>query len=139
MERYYENFGYANGFLERTAGGRYIGRIKIEGVDLSPIVGTYFKEDGRNYLWLRRQPVIEYDIDRNEYVNKTPRPTWEVYMEKQSTPTIAYRGSFVFFHFRFDIVGIWDDVHKLDKLNFFVERSEEQTIINEINKNLKKR
>lgn len=135
MERYYDKYGYANGCLERKAGGRYEGTMKIEGVELSPIVGTYFKTNGETFLWLRRRPIIEYDFDRNEYVNKTPRPAWEVYMKKGKERGIAFRGSFIFFHFRFDIVGIWNDPNKLDKLNFFVERAEEQEIINGISRN----
>lgn len=136
MERYYDKYGYANGYLERKAGGLYHGDMVIEGVDVSPIVGTFFKDEGENYLWLRRQSIFEYNLDTGEYVSKTPRPMWQVYLKEQKDKQIAYRGSFIFFHFKFNIVGIWDNLHKYDKLVFFVERAarEEQSIINEINK-----
>ena len=46
--------GYVDGYLERMSGGRFEGIIKIDGVDLSPIEGMYFKNANGTHLWLKR-------------------------------------------------------------------------------------
>ena len=133
---------YTNGYLERKFDGKYEGRIHIEGVDLSPIVGVYFKEKGEDYLWLKRKPILEYDETTQTYQEKQREPRWQVYLKKQSDKLVAYRGEFFFLRFRFSIVGIWDRVlseHK-NRINFFVERMpyDKQYVINEINERNKR-
>ena len=61
------NGEYINGYVERKTGGEYTGIVKIEGIDLSPIIAQYFKQDGENYLWLRRKPLLEYDMQAQKY------------------------------------------------------------------------
>lgn len=127
----------SDGFLQREQGGSYVGRISIEHIDLSPIEGVYFKEKGKNYLWLYRRPVLEYDETTMSYKKRQCNPYWEVYLEKtKGEEGIAYRGHFFFLRFKYNIVGIWDktlgDIQH--RLNLYVDRapSNEQTIINRI-------
>lgn len=137
MLEFHEN-GYMNGFLERKPGGRYEGKLSVEGIDLSPIEGIYFQEDGKQYLWIKRKKLIEYDYKNQTYEKRQREPRWETYLEKQvKNDAVAYKGIFVLFHFKYSIVGIWDIVLGKDKqrLNLFVERlpMNQQTIINGIN------
>ena len=129
--------GNNDGFLERMQGGRYEGRLRIDGVDISPIEGVYFKEKGGNYLWLKRKPMLEYDPDTQSYRQKSREPRWEAYLKKLGNGIVAYKGDFAFLRFRYSITGVWDVVLGKDKhrLNFVVERlpRNEQTIINNIN------
>lgn len=136
MLEFHEN-GYSNGYIERKAGGHYEGTIEIEGVDLSPIDGVYFKEDGSTYLWLKRRSLLEYDDERKKFVKRSRNPRWEVYMKKQKgANSTAFRGEFFFLHFKYSIIGMWDKVMAKDKhrLNLIVERlpMNEQTLINNI-------
>ncbi len=131
----FEN-AYSNGYLERCAGGKYEGMIEVDGVSLSPIDGLYFKEKGKNWLWVKRKETIEYDYMNDTYIKRKANPYWECYMEKQRGGDIAYVGYFVFCHFRYVIKGIWDRFMKdVDRINFYVERlpMSDQTIINNIN------
>ena len=131
--------GYINGFIERVSGGSYRGRLSIDGVDISPIDGVYFKEGATNYLWLKRRRILEYDDVTDTYKERDAKPKWESYLKKQSTDgVVAYKGEFVFMRFRFTIIGVWDRILGKDKrhrLNLFVERMSinQQTIINSIN------
>lgn len=134
------NEEYSSGYIQRTPEGRYEGSVKIEGnIDLSPIEGVYFKEDGESYLWLKRKPVLEYDEEKQEYRKRERLPKWECYLKKLvGNDAVEYKGEFIFMHFRFTITGVWDNVFGKDKklrLNLFVERSpmSQQTIINSIN------
>ena len=131
--------GYVNGYLERTAGGAYVGRLTIDGVDISPIVGVYFKsDDGVMWLWLKRRTILEFDDESQSYKSREARPRWEVYMRKVGDGSVAYRGVFGFMRFRYSITGVWDKVLGKDeryrRLNFFVERlpMAEQTVVNGI-------
>lgn len=131
--------GYNNGFIQRKAGGKYEGEIEIDGVDLSPIEGIFFKDEKSDtYLWLKRKPMLEYNLETGEYYNKRREPMWEAYLKKQSKGVLSFKGEFVFFRFCYTIVAIIDSVIGKEKqrLNFFVERKpmNEQTIINNINK-----
>ena len=133
---------YINGYIERKAGGEYLGEVKIEGIDLSPIIAQYFKQDGENYLWIRRKPLLEYDAETQKYTKREREPQFEAYLKKQlEDKTFAYVGEFIFMRFRFKIVGIWDTILGLDKkrLNLFIDRlpMSEQTIINGINERKK--
>lgn len=130
---------YVNGYIERCAGGTYEGRITIEGILLDGgIVGMYFKQDERNYLWLKRKRVLEYNERKMSYDTREAKPHWECYLQKQMDDnTVAYKGEFTFMRFRFSIVGVWDRILGTDKkhrLNLFVERlpMAQQTIINGI-------
>lgn len=128
---------YCNGYIERKSSGRFEGVLKIEGIDLSPIFGVYFKEGDKTYLWLRRKPLLEYDNKTESYKERHREPRWETYLQKQSNENgVSFRGEFVLFHFKFEIVGIWDSVLGIDKkrINFFVNRlpMNEQSIINGI-------
>lgn len=133
-----DNVRYTNGFIERKAAGKYEGNIVIDGVDLSPIEGMYFVENGsEQYLWLKRRSILEYDSKLEKFIKRERRPKWEVYLKKQQSGTVAYRGEFVFMHISYSIVGFWDGVlgKEKNRLNFIIERKpmNEQKIINSIN------
>lgn len=141
-----DNSDYINGYIQKSAEG-FTGVLRIEGIDMSPVVGTYFKCDADMCLWLRRAPLIRYDMESGEYVKKPREPRWEVYMRRRSvsmgSDVVAYEGTFVFLHFKYRIKGVWDAVFGKDRnrLNLFVERlpMDEQTIINGIReRNIKK-
>lgn len=136
------NEDYINGFIERKSGGAHEGVLSIEGILLSSITAVYFKDDGENYLWLRRKKVLEYDPELQAYRERDAKPHFEAYLKKQiNGGTIAYKGEFVFMRFRFSIIGIWDRIlgHDKQRLNLFVERlpMSQQTIINSINESRK--
>ena len=129
---------YVNGFLERKEGGSYNGRLSIDGVDISPIEGVYFKQEGNTYLWIKRKPIMEYDFESQTYKTRKPEPQWEAYLKKQvDGNTVAYKGEFAFLRFMYSIEGVWDSVLGKDKkrLNFYIERlpMSRQTILNNIN------
>lgn len=137
-----DNNSYKNGYLERKSNDKYEGNIVIEGIDLSPITGVFFKQEGKNYLWLRRKDMLEYDYEQQQYKTRKREPRWEAYLEKKfaDNSAVAYNGEFYFMRFRFSIVGVWDSVLGMEKsrMNFFVERMpmSEQNIINGINKRI---
>lgn len=119
------NGEYINGYLERSVGGNYEGRISVEGIDLSPITGVMFKQDSKSYLWLRRKDILEYDYDQQRYISRKREPRWEAYLEKQMDGNVvAFKGEFLFMRFRFSITGVWDGVFGKDKsrINFFIDR-----------------
>ena len=133
---------YINGYIERKSNGAYEGRITIEGITLPSIMGVYFSDEGKNYLWLKRKKILEYDFESRTYKERDASPQWEAYLLKSSgTSGVEYRGEFMFLHFRFSIVGIWDKIMGRDKhrLNLSVERlpQRDQTIINRINERRK--
>lgn len=136
------NSEYINGYIERKAGGEYCGELSVEGISLSPLIAQYFKQDGENYLWLRRKPLLEYNMQTQKYSKREREPRFEVYMKKQiDGETIAYVGVFLFMRFKFKIVGVWDSIMGRDKkrLNLYVDRlpMKDQTIINSINERIK--
>ena len=130
---------YVNGFLERVDDGSYQGRLVISGVDISPIIGVYFKKGGCGYLWLKRKRIMEYDTETKMFSEREALPQWEAYLKKETTNNaVAYKGEFFFLRFRFSIVGLWDNVlggGNTRRLNLVVEKMKmgEQTIINKIN------
>lgn len=135
---------YVNGYVERKQGGHYEGKLSIDGILLPSITATYFKDDGENYLWLRRKKVLEYDFESQAYREREARPPFEAYLKKQlDGNTVAYKGEFVFMRFKYSITGVWDKILGNDKqrLNLFVERLPltQQTIINSINESKKKK
>ena len=127
-------YSNTNGYLERKQGGRYEGNIIVDKVDLSPIEGVYFKEDNKQYLWLKRKPLLEYSEKEEKYLQRPREPRWEAYLEKQNNGVVAYVGYFIFLRLKYKIVGIWDIVLGKNKqrLNFYIERcpQNEQIIIN---------
>ena len=133
------NDGYINGFIERKSGGRYEGKLIIDGIALQSIVGQYFKIEGETFLWLKRKRILEYDEKTQMYNQREANPKWQAYLKKQvADNAVAYYGEFTFMRFRYSITGVWDrflgnDARK--RLNLFVERlpKEKQTIINSIN------
>lgn len=130
---------YVNGFIERKKNGTYQGSLTIDGVNLEGgIEATYFKDDGKDYVWLKRRPCLEYDTKTNSYKTRKREPQWEVYLQKQvDNNIIAYKGTFTFFHFRYSIIGIWDRIlgKETQRLNLYVERlpMNQQTILHGIN------
>lgn len=134
---------YISGYLECDTHNEYIGQLSIEGIDISPITGVYFKQDGVTHLWLRRCKVVEYDLDTATYSRREASPFFEAYLKKTAADgVVAFKGEFTFLRFKFSIVGVWDAVLGTDKrhrLNLFVERLpiNQQTIINKINERLK--
>lgn len=137
----YEHSHYCDGHLEKRD-GRYVGKLKVDGVDLSPIEGLYFKENGKMYLWVKRPPILEYNVAKGRFVPRPREPRWEAYLEKQPSAAVAYMGTFAFMRFKYRITGIWDAVlgESRQRLNLFVERlpKQEQTIINAINERKRK-
>ena len=135
---------YVNGYIERVKGGRYEGRVTIDGVRLDNIEGVYFERNGHNYLWLKRKPKMEYDMKLGIFVERPSTPAWETYLEKTTEKgVVAYKGECIFMRFRYSVTGIWDAVLGKDKqrLNLFVERmaDKDQTIIRSINESIKQR
>lgn len=133
---------YINGYIERQNGGAYEGRINIDGISLPAIIGVYFKDNGENYLWIKRKKVLEYDFESQTYKEREAKPQFEAYLKKQvDGNVVAYKGEFAFMRFKFSITGVWDKVLGKDKqrLNLFVERLplSQQTIINSINQSRK--
>ena len=130
---------YINGYIHRSQAGSYDGKITIDGITLHAISAVFFKDNGENYLWLKRKKVLDYDYESQTYKEREARPQWEVYLKKQvDNNVVAYKGEFFFMHFRYSIVGVWDGIFGMDKrqrLNLFVERlpMSQQTIINNIN------
>lgn len=129
---------FINGFIQRDREGRYTGHITIDGIDLSPIEATFFEDSGRNYLWIKRPPVKEYNWDTASFKTRQPKPQWESYLEKQVNENVVeYKGTFAFMRFRYSIVGVWDSVFGREKqrLNLFVERLPmlQQSILTSIN------
>ena len=129
---------YINGHIERKSGGKYEGQIIVDGVDLSPIEATYFVQDHKNYLWIRRKPIMEFDIERQQYITRKRKPDFECYLEKQvNGGVVEYKGVFTFLRFRYSMVGVWDRIlgKDLQRLNLYVERLplKEQTILKGIN------
>lgn len=136
---------YINGYVERKKDGTYGGSLTIEGINLQGgITAVYFKDEGENYLWLRRKKVLEYDFESQAYHERDAKPHFEAYLKKQlDGNAVAYKGEFAFMRFRYSITGVWDKVFGNEKqrqrLNLFVERLplSEQTIINSINESRK--
>jgi DNA modification methylase len=136
------NGDYINGYIQRTKGGSYEGKIAIDGILLPAISAVYFTKDSENYLWLKRKKVLDYDFESQSYREREANPQWEAYLKKQlKGSTVAYKGEFMFLRFRYSIVGVWDGVLGKDeqRLNLFVERlpMSEQTIVKGINKRIK--
>lgn len=131
---------YINGYIERKSDGVFEGELVIEGgINLSPIEAQFFKTDGITHIWLKRKRALEYDEKSQMFKKREREPRWECYLKKQlDGESVAYKGEFVFMHFRFSIKGILDNVLGNDKkrrINLFVDRMpmEKQTIINSIN------
>ena len=138
------NDDYINGYIERKQGGHYEGKLSIDGILLPSITATYFKDDGKNYLWIRRKKVLEYDFETQTYKEREARPQFEAYLKKQlDNGAVAYKGEFAFMRFKYSITGVWDKILGNDKqrLNLFVERLPltQQTIINSINESKKQK
>jgi len=134
---------YINGYIQRSQGGSYDGKITIEGILLPAISAVFFKDDGENYLWLKRKNVLEYNHESQTYREREAKPKWEAYLKKQlDNDTVAYKGEFFFMHFKYSISGVWDKVlgNEKQRLNLFVERLplSQQTIINSINEQKQK-
>lgn len=121
------------GYIERTK-GEYVGEMSIDGINISPIVGFFFKDGRTRWLWVKRKKILEYDMETGTYSTKNPKPTFEVYMQKQTSGNIAYKGEFVFFKFKYSIVAFFDDAKTQDKVCFAIERMpiEQQNILNRI-------
>ena len=130
---------YINGYIQRSQGGRYEGKITIDGISLPSISAIFFNDGESNYLWLKRKKVLDYDFESQTYKEREARPQWEAYLKKQiDNDTVAYKGEFFFMHFKYSITGVWDRIlgNEKQRLNLFIERlpMSEQTIINSINK-----
>ena len=129
---------YTNGYIERQSDGGYRGRLRIDGVDISPIEGVYFAEEGNKYLWLKRKRILEYDNATRTYKEREREPRWEAYLQKMlNKDAVEWRGTFTFMRWRYSIVGIWDNIlgDANTRLNLYVERlpMAQQTILNNIN------
>lgn len=136
--------GYVNGFIERDSFGNYTGTLTVEGINLSPIEGQYFKKDGDVYLYMKRKPIMEYDYDKCCYNKRERKPQLHIYMKKQvnGDGVVAYKGDFMFMRFKFNIEGVWDAIlgKERNRLNLFVERAprSEQTLLQSIVERKKK-
>lgn len=126
-----------SGYIERCRGG-YIGELHIDGIDISPIVGVFFKDNGTHWLWIKRKKILDYSFESNAYTSREPTPMFEAYLTKKNNTKagVAYKGEFVFFRFKYAIYGIWDKQStNKDRLNLVVERlpMNEQDILKRIN------
>lgn len=125
------------GYIELSKGD-YVGELSIDGVNISPIIGLLFKDNGKSWLWLKRKKILEYDFQKCEYYSRTPTPIFEVYLKRKTTNgKISYYGEFVFFKFKYSIVGMWSSTKRIE---LYVDRlpDNEQKIVNrlkEINEN----
>ena len=136
MMNEYDQHRATSGYIEMID-GKYQGKLEIEGIDISPVIGLFFQQDGENWLWIKRKDVMEYDICSGEYIKRKARPYWECYLKKQDKGIVAYRGYFIFSHFKYELSGVFDKfMRDVDRLNLFVDRlpRDEQNIINNINK-----
>lgn len=126
-----DNCGYIEHFK-----GEYVGNLKIDGVDISPIVAYFFTKNHVKWMWIKRKPILEYDIDTCVFTKKNPTPKLEVYMKKQQQGNVAYKGEFVFFKFKYNIFAILNKNNGKEKFDLYVERQpqENQNILNSINK-----
>ena len=137
--------GYVNGHIERDSYGNYTGMLTVEGINLSPLEGQYFKKDGDTYLYMKRKPIMEYDYDLGKYNQRERRPQVQIYMKKQvgGDGVVAYKGDFMFMRFKFIITGVWDAIlgKERNRLNLFVERAprNEQTLLQSIVERKKRR
>lgn len=137
------DYTYTNGYVERKSGGKYEGCVSVQGIDLSPIEATFFKDRDDSYLWLKRKPIMDYDFDSQSYTTRQRKPHFEAYLKKSADDgVVAYKGEFMFMRFSFSIVGVWDGVMGKDsqRLNLFVERlpMSQQKILNDINRQRKR-
>ena len=129
---------YINGYIQRSQGGSYDGKITIEGILLPAISAVFFKDNGENYLWLKRKKVLDYDYESQTYKEREARPQWEAYLKKQidNDTAVSYKGEFFFMHFKYSITGVWDKIlgNEKQRLNLFVESlpMSQQTIVNSI-------
>ena len=126
-----------DGFIQRTQNGRYEGELNIDGVNISPIVGVYFVDNGVCYLWIKRKKILEYDMKFQKYTERERKPSWETYLKKEINKPYNYIGTFMFLRFKYQIYGIYDkNIAETKRLNLHVERMsiENQNIIVEINK-----
>ena len=126
-----------NGYIQRNKDGEYIGELIIEGVNVSPIEGMYFKKNDNNYLWIKRKKILEYDDKKSKFIRRERFPILEVYLKKEVGKTYNYIGTFMFLRFKFLIYGIWDrNMVQTKRLNLYVERLPmcEQNVIVSINK-----
>ena len=136
--------GYVNGHIERTAGGDYTGTLTVEGINLSPIEGQYFKKDGDTYLFIKRRPIMEYDYDKGCYNTRERKPSLLIYLKKVvgGDGVVAYKGSFMFMRFKFNVEGVWDAIlgKERNRLNLFVERApmSEQLLLKSVAEKRKK-
>lgn len=125
------------GYIELSKGD-YVGELSIDGVNISPIIGLLFKDNGKSWLWLKRKKILEYDFQKGEYYSRTPTPIFEVYLKRKTTNgKISYYGEFVFFKFKYSIVGMWSSNKRIE---LYIDRlpDNEQKIVNrlkEINEN----
>lgn len=138
------NDDYINGFIQRSPNGKYEGKLTIDGISMDGgIEGVYFEQNHKKYLWIKRKPIMEFDIDLCQYRTRKRTPVLECYLEKQvENNVVSYKGTFVFLRFKYCIIGVWDSIlgKDLKRLNLFVERLplSEQTILNNINKRKRK-
>lgn len=133
---------YVNGFVERKTDGSYVGQLRVDGVDVSPIEGIYFTNDNKKYLWIKRKPIMEYNFESQIYKLRKRKPSLECYLEKQMDGNVvAYKGTFTFLRFRYSIVGVWDAIlgKERQRLNLYVERlpMNEQTILKGVNEKMR--
>ena len=117
----------------------YIGNISIEGVVLQ-IVCSFWSDKKPHYIWVKRMKEERFDVATNTFNSYDPKPFFECYANKTKKPdSMAYRGEFMFVGFKYNLAAWFED--KTEKqLNFEIERSSSQPIIerlNVINKNKK--
>lgn len=138
-------YSHIDGYIQREDGGVFQGRLSIQQIDISPLDAIFFKDDDNNdYIWIKRKPIMEYNMESQSYTTRQRKPFFEAYLKKQvgNDGVVAYKGEFMFMRFRFLIIGVWDAVLGTNKqrLNLYVERlpMSQQTILNDINERRKK-
>jgi len=134
---------YTNGILIRRKDSYYQGTLRIDGVDISPVEATFYKDGDDTRLWIKRRPLLEYDNKEHCYKQRLRRPHWEAYLRRVKGVRDAFEGTFMFLRFKYTITAHFDVTYqdKFSHVNLFVERApiEEQTIINGIYERNKER
>lgn len=120
-----------NGFVIRTNKG-YIGKLNVDNV-IFDIQTTFWSNEKPNYIFVNRPKGKTFDEKNNTFTDYTPRPFFECKADKtKKSDTMDYRGEFMFVGFKY-ILSAWFEDKTEHQLNFIVEISKSQPILNRLN------
>ena len=119
------------GLVTRTNNG-YIGRLNIENV-IFDIQTTFWSDKSPNYIWVQRPKEKNFDEKTKTFMDYIPKPFFECYAYKaKKNDIMAYRGDFMFVGFKYELIAWYEDKNG-HQMNFEVERSKSQPILNRLN------